>query len=56
MCILVHCLRFRWRGSGCCSYSGPIRVGFHLIYQFRKHFFRLPIDFGKVGVEAAVYH
>ena len=31
-------------------------IGFHLVYQLRKHFFCLFVDFGKVVVESAAYH
>ena len=33
---------------------GDALIGFHLIDQLRKHFFRLVIDFGEVVVEGAV--
>ena len=40
----------------CFELFGDALIGFHLIYQLRKHFFRLFIDFGEVVVEGAVYH
>ena len=33
---------------------GDALAGFHLVYQLRKHFFCLGIDFGEVVVEVAV--
>ena len=38
----------------CFELFGDALIDFHLIYQLRKHFFCLPIDFGKVIVEGAV--
>ena len=35
---------------------GDTLIGFHLIYQFRKHVFCLFVDFGEVVVEGAVHH
>ena len=40
----------------CFELFGDALIGFHLVYQLRKHVFRQSVDFGEVVVEGAVYH